>query len=152
MPSTRQIAAIGCWSIESLGPLRAANFSAIRRFVRKSTLLDLTHHCGNHGRMLRLRGVLGAVLAILVVGLTPIAYADPPDPTWLGGYWDDDDFDNVLAFIASALAIVAPPIIDGGPLSVSAARVEPAQAVASSGSLQALACPRAPPVILSSDS
>src|SRR5437867_4027736 len=76
----------------------------------------------------------------------------PPDPTWLGGYWDDDDFDNVVAFIASALAIVAPPIIDGGPLSVSAARVEPAQAVASSGSLQALACPRAPPVILSSDS
>ena len=96
--------------------------------------------------------MLAVLLAMLVVALVSSAYADPPDPTWLGGYWDDDDFDNVVAFIASALAIVAPPIIDGGPLSVSAARVEPAQAVASSGSLQALACPRAPPVILSSDS
>src|SRR6266478_5594254 len=113
MPSTRQIAAIGCSSIESLGPLRDANFSAIRRFVRKSTLLDLTHHCGNHGRMLRLRGVLGAVLAILVVGLTPIAYADPPDPTWLGGYWDDDDFDNVIVVLLSTYALVVLAIWSG---------------------------------------
>ena len=65
--------------------------------------------------MLRLRGILCAVLAILVVGLTPIAYADPPDPTWFGGYWDDDDFDNVVAFIASATAVVASPVIDGRP-------------------------------------
>jgi len=152
MPSTRQIAAIGCSSIESLGPLRDANFSAIRRFVRKSTLLDLTYHCGNHGRMLRLRGVLGAVLVILVVGVTPSAYADPPDPTWLGGYWDDDDFDNVLAFMASASAIAASPVADGRPSSVSDHGVDLDQPPARSGPLQALACPRAPPVGLSPDS
>jgi hypothetical protein len=96
--------------------------------------------------------MLAVLLAMLVVTLASIAYADPPDPTWLGGYWGDDDFDSVVAFIASALAIVAPSIIDGGPLAVSAARAEQAQAVASSGSLQALACPRAPPVGLSCDS
>ena len=69
--------------------------------------------------MLWARGVLCAVLVTLVVGMTPVAYADPPDPTWLAGYWDDDDFDNVVTFIASASAIVAAPIVDGRPLSVS---------------------------------
>ena len=103
-------------------------------------------------RMLWPRGVLCVVLAILVVGLTPAAYADPPDPTWLAGYWDDDDYDNVVTFIAGASAITAAPIVDGRPLSVSEHHVELDQPRASSGSLQALACPRAPPVSLSSDS
>src|SRR5882672_5498249 len=98
--------------------------------------------------MLRLR-MLAAVLAILVVGLTPIAYSDPPDPTWLGGYWDDDDFDNVVAFITSATALVASPLVDGRPQSLSEHCVEPAEPPARSGSLQALASPRAPPVSLS---
>jgi len=102
--------------------------------------------------MLRLRGVLAAVLAILVVGLAPIAYADPPDPTWLGGYWDDDDFDNVVAFIASATAIVASPLVDGRPLSLSEHCVELAEPPARPGPLRALASPRAPPVSRSSDS
>jgi len=102
--------------------------------------------------MLRRRGVLAAVLAILVVGLTPIAYSDPPDPTWLGGYWDDDDFDNVVAFITSATALVASPLVDGRPQSLSEHCVELAEPPARSGSLQALASPRAPPVSLSLDS
>jgi hypothetical protein len=102
--------------------------------------------------MLWQRRVLGVVLAILVVALTPIAYADPPDPTWLGGYWDDDDFDNVIAFIASASAITASPLADGRPLSVSEHELELARPPACSGPHQALACPRAPPVSLSSDS
>jgi hypothetical protein len=99
--------------------------------------------------MLRLRGLLGAVLAILAVGMTPVAYADPPDPTWLGGYWDDDDFDNVVAFIASAAAIAASPVIDGRPFCVAEELARPPARV---GSFQAFAPPRAPPVSLSSDS
>jgi hypothetical protein len=97
-------------------------------------------------RMRRLRGVLGAVLAILVVGLTPIAYADPPDPTWLGGYWDDDDYDSVVAFIASAAAVVASPVIDGRPFSVAEHCIELARPPARSVSFPAFAPPRAPPV------
>lgn len=98
--------------------------------------------------MLRLRGMLGVILAVLVVGLTPIAYADPPDPTWLGGYWDDDDFDNVVAFIASAAAVVASPVIDGRPFGVAEHCVEPARPPARSASFPAFAPPRAPPVAL----
>ena len=92
--------------------------------------------------MLRLRGMLGVVLAVLVVGLTPIAYADPPDPTWLGGYWDDDDFDNV----------VASPVIDGRPFSVAEHCIELARPPARPASFPAFAPPRAPPLALSSDS
>ena len=104
------------------------------------------------GAMRGLSGVLGVVLAILVVGVTPSAYADPTDPTWLGGYWDDDDFDNALAFITSASAIMAAPVADGRPSSVSEHWIEVAQPPARSGPHQALACPRAPPVSLSPDS
>jgi hypothetical protein len=89
--------------------------------------------------------VLAGLLAILVFSLTPIAYADPLDPSWLGGCWDDDDFDDVVAFIASAMAVGAAPVIDAAPRSPSGGRMEVAQAVASLGSLHALACPRAPP-------
>src|SRR5262245_27274962 len=101
--------------------------------------------------MLRLRGILCAVLAILVVGLTPIAYADPPDPTWFGGYWDDDDFDNVVAFIASATAVVASPVIDGRPFGVAEHCVELARPPARSAAVPAFAPPRPPPLALSSD-
>jgi len=45
--------------------------------------------------------LLTAFLITLLVGLVPVAYADPLDPTRLGGLRDDDDFDTVVACIAS---------------------------------------------------
>ena len=55
---------------------------------------------------------------MVLVGLVPAAYADPPDPAWIGGYWDDDDFDCVVVFIASTFATVAQPAIDAAPCLV----------------------------------
>ncbi len=52
----------------------------------------------------------------LLGGLTPAAYADPPDPTWLGGYWDDDDFDTPVDFISSAAAVLTRPVISATPV------------------------------------
>ena len=34
-----------------------------------------------------------------------LAYADPPDPTWIGGLWDDDDFDSVVDSILHTCAV-----------------------------------------------
>jgi len=51
--------------------------------------------------------VLLLLVACLILGLTPVAFADPPDPTWLGGYWDDGDFDNVVLFLLSTYVVVA---------------------------------------------
>ena len=88
--------------------------------------------------MIQPRGIFAIVLAILLAGLTPIAYADPPDPTWIGGYWDDDDFDTVVDFITSASAISAPLFVDAGPLWIPGAWVEPVEPSARSVPLQTL--------------
>lgn len=90
------------------------------------------------------------VIALLGV-LTPAAYADPPDPTWLGGYWDDDDFDTAVAFITNASAISVSPVIEANHPLVPAERIEPRDPILRSLTLRALACPRAPPARPSSD-
>jgi len=36
------------------------------------------------------------VLVAIALLLTSVAFASPPDPTRLGGFWDDGDFDGVV--------------------------------------------------------
>jgi len=79
--------------------------------------------------------LLVLLLVALITTLAPLASADPPDPTWLGGYWDDDDFDNVIDFISRADAAVGLPLPAVGP---------PTAVVVA---LRSLAPPTAPPVI-----
>ena len=93
-----------------------------------------------------LGGFCSLVLVALIVGLTPAAYADPPDPLWIGGYWDDDDFDNVVAFIASTCAIAVLCTVDFGPLWAPVARVESCEPNAAPAPLHSVASSRAPPV------
>ena len=96
--------------------------------------------------MFRPRGLVVLVLVGLILWLTPAAYADPPDPTWLGGYWDDDDFDTVVVFLASAFAIHVPIEVNTEPLWIPIDRLEPASATFASCLLHRTSCPRAPPV------
>ena len=93
-----------------------------------------------------LRGFCSLVLVVLIVGLTPAAYADPPDPSWIDGYWDDDDFDNVVVFIAGACAIAVLCAVDAGPLWAPVALVEPREPDAAPASLHSVPSSRAPPV------
>jgi len=93
-----------------------------------------------------LRGVCSLVLVVLLVGLTPAAYADPPDPTWIGGYWDDDDFDNVAAFIASTSALAVLYTVDSGPRWALIAHVESCEPNAAPSPLRSAVSSRAPPV------
>jgi hypothetical protein len=58
-------------------------------------------------RRVRRLALLVALLAVLTV-LTPLAYATPPDPTWVSGFFDDDDNDNGLCLITSSLAALDP--------------------------------------------
>jgi hypothetical protein len=46
------------------------------------------------------------ILVALVVALAPIAWASPPDPTWIKGVYDDADFDDVVTYLTSVLAAV----------------------------------------------
>jgi hypothetical protein len=45
------------------------------------------------------------LLALISPGLTALAYLDPPDPPWISGYWDDDDFDSAIDAILNACAV-----------------------------------------------
>jgi len=46
------------------------------------------------------------VLLVAITALTPLAFASPPDPSWVQGIYDDADFDDVVVFIASGAAVV----------------------------------------------
>ncbi|HZP38475.1 MAG TPA: hypothetical protein VFE48_18465 [Methylomirabilota bacterium] len=51
--------------------------------------------------------------AVLLVGLLvllrPMAWAEPVDPSWIAGYYDGGDFDEVVSAIASSSAIAGAP-------------------------------------------
>jgi len=83
-------------------------------------------------------------LAALLVGLVPASDADPPDPTWNSGFWDDDDFDTVVAFIASTFATVSQSVLDTEPCLVWIDSAEPASLVLNGAPLRSAARPRAP--------
>lgn len=92
------------------------------------------------------RTILTLVVVALVLALTPLAYADPPDPSWIAGLWDDDDFDDVVGYITSAAGMLpAPvacelrPVARPGVLKPSAFQGVPASVPRSASS------PRAPP-------
>jgi len=54
--------------------------------------------------------LLTLVLVAVLLALTPLAHAGPPDPTWISGIWDDGDFDDVVAYITSAAGSLPPPL------------------------------------------
>jgi hypothetical protein len=46
-------------------------------------------------------------VVLLVVGaiasLALLAYASPPDPGWIAGFWDNGDYDDVVLLVTSAV-------------------------------------------------
>jgi hypothetical protein len=93
------------------------------------------------------RRVFALLIGVLLVGLPTLAFADPPDPTWIAGYWDDDDFDDAVIAITAASAVEAPPPVDTElPLWVPIALVEIPRHEAYGAPHRPAASPRAPPV------
>ena len=101
---------------------------------------------GDHPAVRSTRVLLALVLTAVLIGLTPAAYADPADPTWVSGFWDDDDFDNTVVIITNTCAAEALAPVDAGPALAPLARVEPEDPVAPPILLRSTLCPRAPPV------
>ena len=61
------------------------------------------------GRLLKrlsLRRLVAQVVAGVAVPVVPLAYASPPDPTWIAGIYDNADYDDVVLAIASAEGVV----------------------------------------------
>ncbi|HEV8441102.1 MAG TPA: hypothetical protein VGT40_23685 [Methylomirabilota bacterium] len=53
-------------------------------------------------RLLSLGGVS------VLMALTALAYASPPDPAWVAGVYDEADHDDVVVLIVSGSALVEP--------------------------------------------
>jgi hypothetical protein len=48
------------------------------------------------------------LVLVLLAGLVPLAHASLPDPTWIGGLYDEADFDDVILAIVSADVAASP--------------------------------------------
>jgi hypothetical protein len=95
---------------------------------------------------------LPLVLLVILVLTAPalllaLAYASPPDPSWISGIYDDADYDDVVTLVTSATGHVAPAApADDGRLGSPAEHVPPLiENVEVTPSLFSSA-PRAPPV------
>jgi len=43
---------------------------------------------------------------VLIGGLFLLAYASPPDPSWVRGVYDDADFDDVVSLIIANVGLI----------------------------------------------
>ena len=60
-------------------------------------------------RILPILPILVVVLSVAAISaVTPLAYASPPDPSWVKGIYDDADFDDVVGLITSGAGVVEP--------------------------------------------
>jgi hypothetical protein len=84
--------------------------------------------------------LLHVVLVTIVAVLIPLAAASPPDPTWIAGFWDDGDFDDLVVLVLG---------IDGSPsprclLACPYTPVEPLSGPSHAASVVRLAVTRLP--------
>ena len=52
-----------------------------------------------------MRGNLLPLLLLMLAALPVMAYASPPDPSWISGLYDDGDFDDVVVLVTTGTAI-----------------------------------------------
>jgi hypothetical protein len=55
---------------------------------------------------MRSRRVVATLLLGVLLALPPCAHASPTDPTWIPGFYDDNDYDDVILFITGAVSAV----------------------------------------------
>ena len=86
------------------------------------------------------------VLIALMLVLTPMAMASPPDSTWLAGFWDDADFDDVVLLVTGAAGAVESHLAAVTTSPVVVVRtINPANTVHARTSVVAAVSSRAPP-------
>lgn len=82
----------------------------------------------------------------LFVSLIPMAHASPPDPTWIPGFYDAADIDDVVAFLTSDVGAVELFPLDGvGPAQMPVTRVVPLDDRSTAARAPSGNRPRAPP-------
>ena len=89
--------------------------------------------------------LLGALLV-----LAPLAHASPPDPTWIPGFYDDADYDDVVLAITGAVAALEFAVMDPvGPVAICLCLIIPSGPGTVSAHPLESPSTRAPPLPLS---
>lgn len=57
------------------------------------------------------RRLLCLVVVAAVFALTPLAQATPPDQTWISGFYDNADYDDVILLITSGVSTVESGVV-----------------------------------------
>ena len=92
--------------------------------------------------------VLPAVLILTALALLlTLAYASPPDPSWIPGVYDDADYDDVVTLVMSVTGNVVSAIpVDSGTTPACVASVPPFTEDVTVARSRFASPPRAPPV------
>jgi hypothetical protein len=94
-----------------------------------------------------LQRALVVLLLFCLVSLTSFASASPPDPTWMDGFFDDLDFDDVVVSISwAAWAVEVDLLASLAPVPVSVHLVQPAEQPGRSTKVLPAFLGRAPPL------
>ena len=54
---------------------------------------------------------LAVLFVCVMAALTPLAHASPSDPSWIAGFWDDADYDDIVILITSNVGAVEPHLL-----------------------------------------
>ena len=107
----------------------------------------MTGVCAKLVDVISRRVALGLFLLVLLASL-PLAYASPPDQTWIGGWYDDADYDDVVSSITATVAVVhATPDADGRPVALVVEVAVLVDDAAAPTVRLAPRQPRAPPIV-----
>jgi hypothetical protein len=52
------------------------------------------------------RALLAPALTAILAVLIPLAYASPPDPTWIAGIYSDADYDDAVVALVSVAGVL----------------------------------------------
>jgi hypothetical protein len=107
----------------SVAPGNCETFETVPELPGLRALVDIRCDREYSRGLMRSRGLWLLLLVGVVVTLTPLAYASPPDPSWIGGLYDDSDFDDVVVLLTSSVGIMGlftpsdlQPILTAAPL------------------------------------
>jgi len=89
--------------------------------------------------------VIFLLLAVVSPVLTTLAHLDPPDPPWIAGLWDDDDFDSAVDAILGTCAVEPDATDHVGVPWTPVARVIPLALDVHAPAIDAADAPRGPP-------
>src|SRR5215510_2711168 len=97
------------------------------------------------------RGTFVSVLLLGLLLVLPIlAHASPTDPTWIPGFYDDNDYDDVILFIVGAVGAVESRVLaPTGPIVVCLGPIVPRRGRSASPCSLESPSTRAPPSLLS---